>query len=237
MMMIMLLLTLLAVTGLPIHTASADSRTLPSPHSALFGEQVSMSADGHSILVGASDATVTLKNGTSVLSGGEAYLYNSQGRLLHTFRDTSPATFEEYGSSLSISTDGNLVLVGAPNAGTSGMAFLYLSNGHLVHTYRPPSTAGANSEFGRAVAFFAQNDSSDHNSTTSQTGMYGTDSEPAVLIGAISAPVTTPAGRTVGKAGQVYMYDTEGNQQSAKTLASQFPLNLGEASLSERRMR
>jgi hypothetical protein len=209
MMMIVLVLILLVVTALPAHATSTGS-PIVSSHSALFGEQVSVSADGHRILVGAPDASVVTRNGTSVFSAGEAYLYNSQGKLLHAFSDTSPTIFEQYASSVSISADGDLVLVGAPYAGASGIAFLYNSGGHLIREYLPPTAAGANSRFGSSVAFLARNNSSGAN-TTGQSGVFGADSQPAVLIGAISAPGTSPQGGTVGGAGQVYMYDALGN--------------------------
>jgi hypothetical protein len=205
-MMIVLFLTLLAVTAFPAHAASTDSRVLPPSRSAGFGQQVSMSADGHNMLVGAPDATV-VSNGTSVFSAGAAFLYNSQGKLLHTFTDSAPVTFEQYAVSASISADGNLVLIGAPDAGPSGMAFLYHSSGQLVQAYLPPSVAGANSGFGWSVAFLARNDSS----PTTTAGEFTTDSQPVILIGAIFAPGTSPQGGTVGGAGQVYMYDTERN--------------------------
>lgn len=210
MMMIVLVVTLLVVTVLPAHAASTASGTLTSSHSALFGEQVSISADGRRILVGAPDANVASKNGTGVYSAGEAYLYNSQGTLLHTFSDPSPVSFEQFAFSVSISTDGNLVLVGAPYAGSSGLAFLYNSGGHLVRAYGPPGAAGANSGFGWSVAFLARNSSNDA-VTTGQSGVYGADSQPTVLIGAISAPGIPSEGGTVPGAGQVYMYDAMGN--------------------------
>src|SRR5712692_2416691 len=210
MMMTVLVLTLLVVTAVPVHAALSDTGIIPSLHTGLFGEQVSMSADGHSILVGAPDATVAL-NGTGVYFAGEAYLYSSQGRLLHTFRDARPTIFEQYAHSVSISADGNLVLVGAPYGGASGMAFLYNPGGHLIQAYQPPSSAGIKSGFGWSVAFRAQNDSGVRNDASSLTGNYQTDSESVVLISAILAPGTNPASGTVGGAGQVYMYDTRGN--------------------------
>jgi len=168
-----------------------------------------MSADGQSILVGAPDSSVIPKNGISVFSAGEAFLYNSQGRLLHTFADTNPVTFEQYAYSVSISADGNLVLIGAPQGGASGMAFLYDRGGHLIKAYKPPSTAGTNSGFGWSVAFLAQNDPSVTNGTA-QTGDYA-GSESVVLIGAIMAPGASLGGGAVGGAGQVYKYDAAGN--------------------------
>jgi hypothetical protein len=168
-----------------------------------------MSADGQSILVGAPDSSVIPKNGISVFSAGEAFLYNSQGRLLHTFADTNPVTFEQYAYSVSISADGNLVLIGAPQGGASGMAFLYDRGGHLIQAYKPPSTAGANSGFGWSVAFLAQDDRSVTNGTV-QTGNYA-GSESVVLIGAIMAPGASLGGGAVGGAGQVYKYDAAGN--------------------------
>jgi hypothetical protein len=205
MMTIVLFLTVLVVTAFPAHAALTDIRVPPS-RSALFGDQVSISADGHNMLVGAPDATV-VSNGTSVFSAGAAFLYNSQGKLLHTFTDSTPVTFEQYAISLSISADGNLVLIGAPEAGTSGMAFLYHSSGQLIQAYLPPSGAGVNSGFGFSVAFLARNDSS----PTILPGGATTNSQSVILIGAISAPGTSPTGGTVGGAGQVYMYDTRGD--------------------------
>src|SRR2546427_8862960 len=209
MIMVVLVLTVLVVTAVPVRAGSTDSGLLPSPRTALFGEQVSMSADGQTILVGAPDSSVIPKNGTSVFSAGEAFLYNSQGRLLHTFADTNPVMFEQYAYSVSISADGNLVLIGAPQGGASGMAFLYNRGGHLIQAYKPPSTAGANSGFGWSVAFLAQNDTSVTNGTA-QTGNYA-GSESVVLIGAIMAPGASLGGGAVGGAGQVYKYDAAGN--------------------------
>ncbi len=209
MMMIVLVLTVLVVTAVPVRAVSTDNGLLPSPRTALFGEQVSMSTDGQSLLVGAHDSSVIPKNGISVFSAGEAFLYNSQGRLLHTFADTNPVTFEQYAYSVSISADGNLVLIGAPQGGASGMAFLYDRGGHLIQAYKPPSTAGTNSGFGWSVAFLAQNDPSVTNGTA-QTGDYA-GSESVVLIGAIMAPGASLGGGAVGGAGQVYKYDAAGN--------------------------
>jgi len=232
-MMIVLFLTLLGVTAFPAHAALTDARPPPPFHSVLFGEQVSMSADGRSILVGAPDTTVMLKNGTSFYSAGEAFLYNSQGRLLHTFSDTSPVIFEQYAFSVSISADGGLVLVGAPYAGTSGMAFLYNTGGHLVQAYRPPSAAGTSSGFGWSVAFLTQNDSTVNNTISGTVGNE-TESQPMVLIGAIFAPGTNPEGGTVGAAGQVYTYDTQGNLlrvygDTDPTVGENFGLSLSSA--------
>src|SRR2546427_4433025 len=209
MIMVVLVLMVLVVTAVPVRAGSTDSGLLASPRTALFGEQVSMSADGQTILVGAPDSSVIPKNGTSVFSAGEAFLYNSQGRLLHTFADTNPVMFEQYAYSVSISADGNLVLIGAPQGGASGMAFLYNRGGHLIQAYKPPSPAGANIGFGWSVAFLAQNDTSVTNGAA-QTGNYA-GSESVVLIGAIMAPGASLGGGAVGGAGQVYKYDAARN--------------------------
>ena len=76
---------------LPLLSLSVNARTVPNTRSPLYGESVSISADGQSILVGAPDATVALRNGTNVYSAGQAYLFNGEGELLHTFADTSPS--------------------------------------------------------------------------------------------------------------------------------------------------
>lgn len=197
--------------------------------SALFGESVAISADGQTVLVGAPDASVTLRNGTSVYFGGEAFLYNNHGNLVQTFTDANPVTFEEYASAISLSPDGNLVLIGAPMAGSSGLAFLYNRGGQLIQTYSPPAGTNRGSGFGWSVSFISGGNATDQGSSDNDTS-----ARPLVIISAIFANSKTPLGTTVGGAGQVYMYDLKGTllrtySDPSPTVFESFGLSLATA--------
>ncbi len=100
-----------------------------------FGAFVSISAYTSNVLVGAPfDFGPT---GTMI---GSAFLFNSQGNMLHSLQDPSPEAGEQFGSSVSISADSSTIIVGAPAAvsgstGDAGKAFLFDSDGNLLQAF------------------------------------------------------------------------------------------------------
>ena len=94
-----------------------------------FGAPISLSADGQTVLVGAALAGPY---------GGAAYLYAEPGASWSTtpaatFSGTSPdGTF---GSALALSADGQVVLVGAPNAGPDGLNSYGTASLYAASTY------------------------------------------------------------------------------------------------------
>jgi hypothetical protein len=85
---------------------------------------------------------------------GAAYLFNTNGTLLTTFTNPTPATFDTFGSSIAgVGTD--RVLIGASDddagAANSGVAYLFRTDGTLLTTITNPSPA-ADDSFSWAVA-------------------------------------------------------------------------------------
>ena len=123
-----------------------------------FGWSVSISADGNYALVGspfddpvastAGSAQVYVRNGTS---------WTHQAELLHP----TPAGGDQFGVSVSISGDGNYVLVGAffddPVASAAGSVQVYVRNGtswtHKTEVLHP--TPSGNARFGISVSISA----------------------------------------------------------------------------------
>lgn len=85
---------------------------------------------------------------------GAAYLFNTNGTLLMTFTNPSPASGDQFGYAVSaVGTD--RVLIGAPGAdlgpADTGVAYLFDTNGTLIVTYSNPTPEFGDS-FGSAVA-------------------------------------------------------------------------------------
>ena len=71
-----------------------------------FGSSVAISGD--KVLIGAQGDDAGAKD------SGAAYLFDAAtGKLLHTFLNPTPATYDQFGTSVAIS--GDKVLIGAPN--------------------------------------------------------------------------------------------------------------------------
>jgi hypothetical protein len=85
-------------------------------------------------------------------NAGAAFLYSSDGRLLATLRNPSPAAADAFGSVLA-EVDADKFLVGVPYAGASdlGVAHLYWSDGTYIGAVTNPAS-GAFRRFGYAVA-------------------------------------------------------------------------------------
>jgi hypothetical protein len=123
--------------------------------SGKLGSAVALSADGQVALVGA-----------PVASYGAAYVYEGSGEDWST---TPAATFAgppttdgggEFGSSLALSADGQVALVGAPGAGTAydGAGYLYSESGATwpsSPTALFPGPPGSGAEDGNSVALSA----------------------------------------------------------------------------------
>jgi WD40 repeat protein len=119
-----------AASGQLLHTITG-----PNPHSSRrFGWSVDLYGDN--ILIGSPG-----------LGSGNAYLYNTDGELLHTFNDPTPThtpgyySQDEFGSSVSI--DGNRVLIGAQRDSTIadevGQAYLFELDGTLLRIFDDPN--------------------------------------------------------------------------------------------------
>lgn len=171
-----------AVTGAKLATASNwFALTIPNPtpaYSEAFGVSVAgLGTDG--LLIGAAG------DETGAGAAGAVYLFNTNGTLLTTFTNPTPALAEYFGVSVAaMGTD--RVLIGALNDNTgvsgSGAGYLFSTGGVLITTFTNP-TPVALDEFGRSVA------------------AVGSD---RVLIGAPSDD--TGAGNT----GAAYLFSTNG---------------------------
>jgi hypothetical protein len=126
-----------------------------------FGASVSLSADGQTALIGAPDTLGSVVGSYD----GTANLYTeSNGNWPATPTATfsgAPGSFDELGSSVSLSADGKTALLGGPYAGSistgssDGAAFVYTESGNNWPTTPTASfTAAANSngQLGFSVA-------------------------------------------------------------------------------------
>jgi uncharacterized protein YcbX len=162
-----------------------------------FGVSVSISGDGNTAIVGA-----YLEDPNNVGNAGSAYIYTrndttwtQQTKL--TASDKEVADF--FGRSVSISSDGNTVIVGAMgedpgNVGDAGSVYIYTRNG-TAWTQQTKLTASdkeASDFFGRSVSI-----SSDGN--TAIVGAYAEDPD------------------NVGNAGSVYIYTRNGTAWTQQT--------------------
>ena len=151
----------------------------PSPvEGEHFGSSVAISGRGTSILVGAPDVP-------NFPHPGFAFLFDSSGNLIQTFKDPIPQK-AHFAVSVAISNNGRNILVGAPGFGDfRGEAFLFDSSGNLLQTFEPGNRAGP-IDFGRSVSLSAYTSN--------------------VLVGAPSD--FGPSGTMIGS---VFLFDAGGN--------------------------
>jgi len=140
----------------------------------IFGSSVAL--NGNNVLIGA----YGVPDGNAQ---GAAYLYNTSGTLLKTFKEPSSGYNynDQFGESVAL--NGNNVLIGAPGVPSGnyqGAAYLYNTSGTLLKTFNDPSS-GNGDNFGVYVALNGNN----------------------VLIGAAGVP----GGNNQGAA---YLYNTSG---------------------------
>ena len=156
-------------------------RTFTSPKPAwgdLFGSTL-MAVGNDRVLIGA------YADSTSGLEAGAAYLFSTNGTLLTTFTNPTPAVYDSF--SWSMAPMGNdRVLIGAISDSTgatnAGAVYLFTTNGTLLTTFTSPNP-GAGDFFGYSVAAM------------------GND---RVLIGALSDD------RSATDAGAAYLFTTNG---------------------------
>ncbi len=127
-------------------------RTITKPSAAAydyFGSCVATTSDGN-LLAAAYNA-----NGGAATSG-IAYMFNSSGTLVTTFKDPSPTAGENFGASM-VGVGTSYVLIGAScKNSNAGVAYLFnRSTGAVLATYTNP-TAGSQ-YFGCSVAAFGNN--------------------------------------------------------------------------------
>ncbi len=96
---------------------------------------------------------------TGAYQAGAAYLFNTNGTLLTTFTNPTPASSDYFGSSVAaVGTD--RVLIGAPfdstGATQAGAAYLFHTDGTLLATFTKPTPA-AYDQFGTSVAAVGTN--------------------------------------------------------------------------------
>ena len=116
-----------AIDGSLLHTIEVPT----SPYTRHFGWSVDIQGDH--ILVGAPGSGGT----------GYAYLYNTDGELLHTFKDPNRVYIPGYGNDefgCSVSIDGNHVLIGAQRDSSLGrevgQAYLFDLDGTFIPHFR-----------------------------------------------------------------------------------------------------
>jgi hypothetical protein len=113
-----------------------------------FGNSVA-ALGGDRVLIGAPN------DNTGAEYTGAAYLFRTNGTLLTTFTNPTPAGYEYFGFSVAaVGTD--RVLVGASAAEGGGKGYLFSTNGQLLTTFTNPASALSGS-FGRSVAVLGNN--------------------------------------------------------------------------------
>jgi hypothetical protein len=122
--------------------------TNPTPQSSdKFGYAVA-AVGGDRLLVGA------FADSTGATQAGAAYLFSTNGALLATFTNPTPAAFEYFGYSVA-ALGNNRVLIGAVSALNGGIrtgeAYLFSTNGTLLRTFTNP-TPQVGDGFGGVVA-------------------------------------------------------------------------------------
>jgi hypothetical protein len=121
----------------------------PNPTTAaddLFGSSVAAVGPDR-VLIGARS------DDTGATSAGAAYLFSTNGTLLTTFTNPTPADFEVFGYSVA-AVGPDRVLIGARSddtgAADAGAAYLFSTNGTLLNTLTNPTPA-AGDDFGISV--------------------------------------------------------------------------------------
>ena len=91
---------------------------------------------------------------TGATNAGAAYLFSTNGALLTTFTNPTPATYDGFGSSVAaVGTDRVLIGASSDNTGATdaGAAYLFRTNGMLLTTFTNPTPAD-DDFFGSSVA-------------------------------------------------------------------------------------
>jgi hypothetical protein len=103
-----------------------------------FGIDVALSADGNTLAVGAKNEASNAggvngdESNESATSAGAVYIYiNNAGSWAKQayIKADSPATGDEFGTAVSLSADGNLLAVGAPQQSGTGSVYTFTRSG------------------------------------------------------------------------------------------------------------
>lgn len=143
---------------------------------SVFGAAVAMSADGNIIAIGAQMETVN-----SHAAQGAAYVYVRSGNTwsqLHLVSSDGVAG-DHFGAAVSISNDGNSIVIGAPRANsTHGVAYLFERSGAVwiqTQKFWDSSAPAANAFVGAAVAISG-------NGNTVIIGAYGSNASQGKVL-------------------------------------------------------
>jgi hypothetical protein len=118
--------------------------TNPNPaHVRVFGVSTAVLGSDRLIIGGLQDPN------NSAPALGAVYVYGTNGTLLNTITNPTPAVFNDFGQSVA-AVGNDRVLIGAP-LGDPGLAYLYRTNGTLLTTFTNPVPETAVS-FGAPVA-------------------------------------------------------------------------------------
>lgn len=158
----------------------------PIPKPSTFFGSATAAIGFDRILVGASYENVVDPIHGTTTNAGAAYLLSSNGKLLSTFSNPTPAFDDHFGASIAV-LGSDRVVIGSSKLNTNdnqvaGEAYLFNTNGTLLTTFTNPFPDGG-PEFGFSVAGIAGD---------------------RVLVGAPYSSVASPG------AGAVFLFGTDG---------------------------
>ncbi|MCL4786276.1 MAG: immunoglobulin domain-containing protein [Verrucomicrobia bacterium] len=139
-----------------VTSAPAILTVSPAPITFLNPTPASGQRFGSAVAAVGSDRVLVGDYGqsTAAFYGGAAYLFSTNGMLLTTFTNPTPADFDFFGSAVAAVGD-DLVLIGAEGddsgAESAGAAYLFSASGSLLTTFTNPTPATHDS-FGHALA-------------------------------------------------------------------------------------
>jgi hypothetical protein len=147
-----------------------------------FGNQVSISSDGSTLLIAAQNKTVTFtSNGAAYVFTRSAGTWTEQAKLI----PTTLQIYQGFGSSVALSSTGNSAFIGAPSASNTGASFsgsvYYFTRSGSTWTQQQKITSSdivAGDSFGTSVALSA-------NGSLLLVGVYGEDTSPNTDNGAV----------------------------------------------------
>jgi hypothetical protein len=158
---------------------------------------------GHAVAGIGNDRVIISAYGdnTGVVDAGAAYLFSTNGTLLATFNNPTPAAYEYFGNSVA-AVGNDRVLIGAPEDNTgatdTGAAYLFSTNGILLATFVNP-TPEPNDYFGKSVAGVGS-DSVLIGAYWDDTGLANTGAAYLFALPPSAPPSLTIAPATVGNA-------------------------------------
>jgi len=173
--------------SIPISSYNKVSELLPLDLEPIdqYGSVISISEDGNTAIIGASfgSSSVNSFNGTAYVFVRSGTTWTQQAKLVAS----DPEFFDNFGSSVSISADGNTALIGAVNEDTSpntanGAVYVFVRSG-TTWTQQAKllaSDAASGDNFGSSVSISA-------NGNTAIIGSPFEDTSPNINNGAVYA--------------------------------------------------